>query len=87
MNDVKPGIYQHWKGDIYRVLFTAHNSNNKDGPYNPDDPVVIYQSLTGYRSGQINARRLSEFTEIMVSGDNTKARFELIAVVAFSLGV
>ena len=34
---VKPGIYRHFKGGVYRVLFTAKNSENLE-------ETVVYQS-------------------------------------------
>jgi len=48
--------YRHYKGERYRVLFTANDStNNRDGRQ-----VVIYVSLA---HGFIFCRDLDEFTE------------------------
>ncbi len=58
---VEPGLYRHWKGDHYLVLFTAQDSNN-----NADrEPVVVYYSLgrQGFR-----VRRVKEFTELIPDG-------------------
>lgn len=52
-----PGVYRHYKGGRYRLLFLAHVSTN-----GPDDGriVVVYVSLT---TGLIHVRDEVQFHE------------------------
>lgn len=50
------GVYEHYKGGQYVVLFVAHNSTNSGG----DQPMVVYVSMT---TGRINVRDENEFHE------------------------
>ncbi len=63
--DTPPGIYQHYKGDNYRVLFVADESTNA----RKGNKVVVYISL---KYGTIHCRDLSEFTEIVDWPDGSK---------------
>lgn len=58
---VEPGLYRHWKGGHYLVLFTAQDSNNTGS----GGAVVVYYSLA--RSG-FRVRRVEEFTELISDG-------------------
>ena len=42
MEDVRPGKYRHFKGNEYRVLYTARHSETLE-------PRVVYQALYGER--------------------------------------
>lgn len=69
---VAPGVYRHWKGDRYLVLFTAQDSNNSAD----HEDVVVYVSLT---RGGIRVRRAAEFTELVPTPDGGKVpRFVLV---------
>jgi hypothetical protein len=57
----KPGVYRHYKGGLYRVLFVARMSTN--GP-TEDRPHVVYVSLA---HGVINIRDEEEFHEIVAN--------------------
>lgn len=42
MNEIRPGLYRHFKGNEYRVLCTATHSETLE-------PMVVYQALYGQR--------------------------------------
>lgn len=42
MNEIRPGLYRHFKGNEYRVLYTATHSETLE-------PMVVYQALYGQR--------------------------------------
>jgi hypothetical protein len=49
-------LYRHYKGENYRVLMVAEDSNNEGGC----GPIVVYISCDG-NSGRVWYRRMSEF--------------------------
>jgi len=54
VNDaVKPGVYRHFKGGIYRVLYTAKNSETLED-------MIVYQSC---RDGSFWVRPLAMWNE------------------------
>jgi hypothetical protein len=54
---ITPGLFNHYKGAYYRVLFIAKNSNNSGN----DENVVVYVSLS--EPGRISVRDEAEFDE------------------------
>ncbi len=40
MDELKPGLYRHFKGKEYRLLFIARHSET-------EEPMVVYQALYG----------------------------------------
>lgn len=54
MTEIKPGIWQHFKGNRYRVLGVASHSETLE-------PMVVYQAL--YGEGGLWVRPLSMWTE------------------------
>ena len=54
MTEIKPGIWQHFKGNRYRVLGIASHSETLE-------PMVVYRAL--YGEGGLWVRPLSMWTE------------------------
>jgi hypothetical protein len=67
--EIKPGVYQHYKGGLYTVLGVAEDcTNTRD-----KTELVIYVSL---KDGKIYCRELKEFSEIVEWPDGgQKPRF------------
>lgn len=71
-----PGIWQHYKGRIYRVIGIASHSET-------EELMVVYESLSEPRIGQLNVRPLDMFLSIVPYGTQwrdriTHARYELV---------
>jgi len=47
---VSPGLYKHYKGNLYRVLFLAGYSESDSAPLKPDDGLVVWHSIS---SGEV----------------------------------
>ena len=54
MSEVTPGIYRHFKGNRYEVLFIASHSETLE-------PMVVYRAL--YGEGGVWVRPLSMWNE------------------------
>ncbi len=69
-----PGIYRHYKGGLYRLLFIASESTNMRKDFGP---VAVYLSLT---TGAFHTRDLGEFLgNVTVPGDSRPCpRFQLV---------
>jgi len=68
----KPGIYKHFKGDLYRTLFLAkHSETEKD--------MVVYIGLSKKGEGQVWVRPKDMFLDykILKNGKKVK-RFEFV---------
>ena len=63
---LEKGLYQHYKGPLYRVLDVATHSEN-------EEELVIYQALYGDKG--MWARPLTMFTETVVINDKETPRF------------
>lgn len=61
---IRPGIYRHFKGNRYRVLFTARHSET-------EEELVVYQAL--YGEGGYWARPAAMWNE-EVERDGKKVR-------------
>ena len=62
-------IYKHYKGNLYKVLCIANNSETLE-------KMVVYQAL--YGNGEIWTRPLSMWGEIVEAGGKQVPRFEEI---------
>lgn len=63
---VKPGIYKHYKGNVYEVLFTAKHSETLE-------PLVVYRDTTD--SSKVWARPENMWSETVTIGGKTVLRF------------
>ena len=69
MEDVKPGLYRHFKGKEYQVLFTARHSET-------EELMVVYQALYGERGCWV--RPAAMWTERVEREDYSGPRFQYI---------
>lgn len=66
---IQTGIYQHYKGNQYRVLGTVTHSET-------EEQLVLYQPLYGEQN--LWVRPLTMFTETVEIADNSVPRFKLV---------
>ena len=67
--EIKPGLYRHFKGNMYKVLYTAKHSETME-------EMVVYQALYGDMGIWVRPR--SMFCEEIVRDGKTFVRFEFI---------
>ncbi len=68
MNELKKGIYQHYKGGEYELVCLAKDSDNKND-------LVVYKSV---KDGQIWTRDKKEFEEEVEKDKEQVARFKYV---------
>lgn len=66
---LEPGVYQHYKGNRYQVLFVARHSET-------EEQLVVYQALYAERGHWV--RPLSMFTETVIIDGREVPRFALL---------
>ena len=64
-----PGIYEHYKGDLYMAMFVARSSEERDQEF------VVYQSL---KKGHVWVRPLKMFLEDVEVDGHNQPRFKWI---------
>ena len=69
MEPIKPGLYRHFKGGEYRVLYTAAHSETLE-------PMVVYQALYGEKG--IWVRPASMWNETVQRDGRVVKRFTYI---------
>ena len=69
MKEPRPGIYRHFKGNLYRLVAIGHHSETLE-------PVVIYQALYGERGYWV--RPLSMWSECVTRDGQTLPRFSYV---------
>ena len=69
MYDIKPGIYRHFKGNEYRLLYIAKHSETLE-------PMVVYQAL--YGEGGIWVRPASMWNDTVERAGTVYKRFTYI---------
>lgn len=75
MIEIKPGqIYKHYKGDTYKIITVAKNSENEE------ETFVVYERLTNivHKGWRIWARPLKMFQEDVKVENYKGPRFEYI---------
>ena len=68
---ILPGIYQHYKGNYYEVLYIARHSETLE-------PMVVYKAL--YGDGGIWARPASMWNETVEHDGQTVPRFKKLSL-------
>ena len=70
MNQIKPGKYRHFKGNLYQVEDVAQHSETLEY-------FVVYRAL--YGEGGLWIRPLKMFTEIVERDGKSFPRFEFVS--------
>ncbi len=65
---MKPGIYKHYKGNFYELLYTARHSETLE-------TMVVYKSL--YGEGELWVRPASMWAELVEVEGKLVPRFQL----------
>ena len=66
---VKPGLYRHFKGNMYRVIGTAHHSETME-------EMVVYRALYGEKGVWVRPAHM--WDETITRDGKTFKRFEKI---------
>ena len=66
---IQPGIYQHFKGNRYKVLFCARHSETVE-------EMVVYQALYGEKGFWVRPAQM--FLETVAHNGETVPRFSYI---------
>ena len=69
MSDLKPGIYEHFKGNRYELLYVATHSETLE-------PMVVYRAL--YGEGGVWVRPAGMWNEHVEKDGYSGPRFRLI---------
>ncbi len=65
--DIIPGIYRHYKGNRYEVLYTARHSETLE-------EMVVYRAL--YGDGEVWVRPAGMWNELVTTDNGQVKRFE-----------
>lgn len=71
MNNLTPGIYQHYKGNKYKVHFLAKHSETLED-------MVVYEALYENEIGKFWVRPFSMFNEDITVDGESKKRFTFL---------
>lgn len=69
MTDLKPGIYQHFKGNRYELLYVARHSETLE-------PMVVYRAL--YGEGGVWVRPAAMWNEHVEKDGYSGPRFQWV---------
>jgi len=70
MSQLKPGVYRHFKGNLYRLITVARHSETLE-------EMVVYQAL--YGEGGFWVRPAAMWDEIVEKEDYTGPRFTWVS--------
>jgi molecular chaperone GrpE (heat shock protein) len=70
--DIKPGLYKHYKGDVYQILYLADNKSGKG-------KTVVYKEEN---SEVCYTRSLENFVEKVVVKGEKKPRFKFVSDIS-----
>ena len=68
--EFRPGIYRHFKGNLYRLLYLAKDSETQED-------LVVYQALYGERGYWVRPAKM--WNEEINRGGYRGARFQWVA--------
>lgn len=68
---IQPGIYRHYKGNLYRVIGAGKHSETLES-------LVLYEALYDNPGGKLWVRPLSMFTETVKVDGKPQKRFEYV---------
>ena len=76
MQEPRPGVYRHFKGNYYLLLSVAQHTETRE-------PLVIYQALYGERG--LWARPLAMWSETVERDGVTQPRFAYVCATEAEL--
>ena len=73
---IAPGIYKHYKGKLYEVLFMAHHSETME-------EMIVYKALyeTKFGNNSIWVRPAAMFNETIIVDGKSVIRYQKMASV------
>jgi hypothetical protein len=71
MNNLIPGLYRHYKGNLYEVLGTARHSETME-------VFAVYKALEGAEGENLWIRPRQMFTELVLVNGTEVPRFALV---------
>jgi hypothetical protein len=71
---VEPGLYKHYKGNLYEVICMAHHSETLE-------EMVVYKALykTKFGENSVWVRPAKMFEELVVIDEKSVKRFQKLA--------
>jgi hypothetical protein len=71
---VEPGLYKHYKGNLYEVICMAHHSETLE-------EMVVYKALykTKFGENSVWVRPAKMFEELVVIDEKSVRRFQKLA--------
>jgi hypothetical protein len=82
--EFRPGVYRHYKGDLYCALFLVQDSTNRDcgdlagAQQSSEEPCVVYVALSGEHAGNKCVRTLDQWNEWVPSSSVAVPRFTFL---------